>query len=125
MDKHKVGPDELYDTDLEEIKPQDIYAWFVYWYRMEPYAGEGIAAALRNDKAGRVKYMNLAHCSCHGPCDVGLKGAPEADLETFLTFDKLDDSVPSRERKRDDCDYEAWQAVVAKVKELTGSSSKS
>ncbi len=112
---YQVGPDKLSDYDLKDLEYEEL-EWFVFWYEEGSYEGTGLGAGLTKD--GKIRYENLGHCSCYGPME-NFPGAPEVSVEEFLTFAEYDTAVKRRRREEKDYDYEQWQKVVEKVKELT------
>lgn len=116
---YSVGPDDLTEYDWHDI--QGPYLWFVYWYKQGSYDGEGIAVALRKD--GKMDIGDLGHCSCYGPT----ANWPYATQEiAFVLYDLEHD--PDRpgggKRMPEDFDYEQWQAVGIKVRELLATTEK-
>jgi hypothetical protein len=110
MNVYPVGPDHLSEYDA---LPTD-RLWVVYWYCNGGYDGSGLGAALKSD--GNIEYSSLDHCSCYGPTESW--GKCVVSVEEFLSYDKADPVVPGRERSPQDYDYQQWQAVVKKVREL-------
>jgi hypothetical protein len=111
--EYAVGKDEL-GSNLDGSK----YVWMITHYENYGYEGSGYGAALRKD--GIVEIANLGHCSCNDPSDDWHMGTAEKiPLAQFLTYDEFDPDVPGRKREPKDSDYELWQVVVAKARELS------
>lgn len=106
-DVYSVGPDELCDYELADVKKDDRYHWFVYWYQNGGYDGSGEAVGLHKE-TGLLHYINLGHCSCNGPMDDWVGDPAKMTLEEFL---RPKDSI---------FDIDARREVQIKVRQLTG-----
>lgn len=98
MEVYSVGPDKIYDDDMEGMT----YEWLVYEYTVGDYCGDGYAIGFDGEK---LWSHNLEHCSCFGP---------EEGLQYHPVLIQLSDLEASDNVL--DPDYEP--ALVAKVKEL-------
>jgi hypothetical protein len=66
MEIYNVGTDQLSEYDFGCVK-EGFFEWFVYWYEIGYYDGQGEGVALGKD--GLLYYGSLGHCSCYGPMD--------------------------------------------------------
>ena len=82
VEMFKVGPDELSEWDLNEVKDDPRFEWFVYWYENGYYDGSGNALALCKD--GLLYYKDLSHCSCYGPMEGWATGSMKYTVEQFF-----------------------------------------
>ena len=101
----KVGPDELNEWDLNEVKDDARFEWFIYWYEEDGYDGSGYALAL-NKEDGLLYYKNLSHCSYYGPMEGWATGSDKLTVEEFF---KEPDSI---------FDYDIKEEVKLKAMEL-------
>lgn len=83
VEMFKVGPDELNEWDLNEVKDDPRFEWFVYWYQDGGYDGQGDALALCKED-GLLYYKDLSHCSCYGPMEGWSTGSTKYTVEQFF-----------------------------------------
>lgn len=70
------SPEKLNEYDFENIDKLNA-EWFVYWYEIGSYDGDGFAVWKKDDK---YYYSGLGHCSCYGPTE-SIKNAIGFSLE--------------------------------------------
>jgi hypothetical protein len=61
----KIGPDNPWMSEEEELELKDKFEWVVIWYEDMKYEGRGEAVAFGKD--GLLYAASLSHCSCYGP----------------------------------------------------------
>lgn len=83
MKIYNIGPDELSDYDLKELR--DDLEWLVVFYECWSYEGDGEAVGYLD---GKLYFQNLGHCSCYGPTDGGF-----SDVHSIEEFKESLDSV--------------------------------
>lgn len=87
---YQVGPDTVYEE--AEIRQDERYEWFVYWYENGGYDGSGEAVALCKED-GLLHTWNLGHCSCYGPLDGWATGGEKVTIYEY-TREKDDIMTP-------------------------------
>jgi hypothetical protein len=101
MKIYNVGPEELCDSDFEQIEPSR-FEWMVYSFQRPVHFGEGEAVCLGTD--GLLYTCMLDDCTFYGPLEERQFSA--MTIEEFL-------------RPKDNIfDYECMEAVETKVREL-------
>lgn len=84
---------EFEDYEVEYLANRGISECW-YWYRTEPYAGDG--ELIGKTSAGNWLLMDLSHCSCYGPTDQDnvTKFASLKELAEFPYQDRHDRILP-------------------------------
>lgn len=82
MEFYSIGPDEVYEFEVDDEVEKEKYVWTVCWYEVMEYHGCGEAITLGKD--GLLYYSNLSHYS--GDCAMRYwgKGCSTMTVDEFF-----------------------------------------
>lgn len=108
-----TGEDSLDQSDFDRFANfEEIF----YHYTSGSYEGSGALLAVNGNE---TVIHNMGHCSCYGPTDEFDSTKLTFDLQTALTFDKID-PMTGLPRSQNDYDLIRWVSVVEAARSFHG-----